>query len=480
MAPNGDKIDLDIPLIVDLDGTLLKTDILLESFFSLLLVHPLYLFLIPVWLVKGKAYLKQQIANRVELDVAMLPINQEFLEYLRAQHDTGRRLVLATASNAKFARGIADHLGLFDEVLASHEKVNLAGQHKLESLQEAFGDKRFDYAGNSRVDLKIWPHAHRAILVNPSPGVKAAAERLACVEGVFDEEGGRLKEHVRALRPHQWLKNLLVFVPLLTAHQVQNLPLVLQSLLSFFAFCLCASSVYLLNDLLDLNADRHHPRKRFRPLAAGTVSIVGAGFLIPILLIAAFGVTLLLPAKFLIALATYYTITLAYSLRLKRVLMLDTLTLAGLYTLRIIAGAAAISVPLSFWLLAFSIFLFFSLAIAKRHSELLVAQGSNQKIVKSRGYRVTDMEVLKSLGPPSGLLAVLVLALYINSDDVSQLYTHPKLIWLLCPLMLYWITRVWLITHRGRMDDDPVIFAIRDPVSRWVVMAGTIILLLAV
>ena len=253
----------------------------------------------------------------------------------------------------------------------------------------------------------------------------------------------------------------------------------LQASLGFLSYGLCASSVYLLNDLLDLESDRHHPRKRFRPLAAGTVPLQHGMILIPVLLLCSLGIALFLPIEFLVTLGVYYAFTLAYSLRLKSVVLLDVLILAGLYTLRIIAGGAAVSVVPSFWLLAFSMFLFFSLAVVKRYSELLALQKSNQSTIKGRGYVIVDLETLISLGASSGHIAVLVLALYINSTDVIQNYSHPQVIWLLCPLLLYWMARVWMKTRRGQMLDDPVIFALRDKISFWVGVVAIIILLLA-
>jgi 4-hydroxybenzoate polyprenyltransferase and related prenyltransferases len=470
----------DLPLCTDLDGTIVKTDLLIESFFHLLKYHPLLIFLTPFWLFKGKAYLKQQIANRVELDVKVLPYHLAFLEYLRTQHSMGRRLVLATSSNSKFAHQVAEHLGLFNEVVASDDRTNLSGTNKLVQLKAAFGDQGFDYAGDSRVDLAIWPHAQRAILVNPKPGVKAAAERIVTIERVFDDQCQGIMHYLRAIRLHQWLKNLLVFVPLVLDHEVDSLPLLWQNLLAFLAFGFCASSAYLLNDLLDLTVDRHHPRKRLRPFAAGNIPILHGTLLIPVLLLSAFGIALLLPGSFLTLLCTYFILTLLYSLYFKGKLILDVLVLASLYTLRIIAGAAVTSTIFSFWLLAFSIFIFFSLAMAKRYSELLQLQRAKGQFRKGRGYRVVDLNAFTSFGAASGQIAVLVLALYINSDEVRTMYSYPETIWLLCPLLLYWVTRVWLLTGRGKMHDDPVVFAIRDRVSYCIAAAGIVILLLAV
>ena len=468
------------PLCVDLDGTLVHTDLLIESVFGLLKENPLNLFRLPGWLLKGKAHLKQQIADRVELDVSLLPYNKPLLTYLEDQKSRGRTLVLATATNIKYASQISMHLGLFKEVLASDAQTNLSGDIKRHHLVKAFGEKGFDYAGNDDIDVAIWIHARQAILVDTTPSVRRQAREIAEVNREFDSRDSGLFQHLRAMRLHQWLKNLLVFIPLIMAHQVQQPQLLLLAVLAFLAFGLCASSVYLLNDLLDLDADRQHRTKRHRPLAAGTLPIMHGVLMIPILLFLAFCVALFLPAEFTWVLVSYYGVTLAYSLRLKHSPLTDVVVLAVLYTLRIIAGAAAVSTAPSFWLLAFSMFLFFSLALVKRFAELLGLTGEQQEgIVAARGYRAEDLEGLAQSGISSGYLSVLVLALYINSEQVKALYTHPEFIWLLCPLLLYWIGRVWLLARRGEMQEDPVVFAIQDRRSLLIACTGVLILWLA-
>ncbi|WP_089725674.1 UbiA family prenyltransferase [Candidatus Thiosymbion oneisti] len=469
------------PLGVDLDGTLIRTDLLVESIFALLKRNVLFVFLLPLWLLKGRAHLKHEIAARVDIDVGLLPYQDDFLAYLKQAYADGRRLILVTAANERFAEAIALNLGIFHRIVASNATVNLSGRRKLERLQDLSGDGGFDYAANAMVDLPVWEQAGEALLVNPEPGVKAAVERRGKVTRVFeDRTGNPLKHYLKALRIHQWLKNLLVFVPLLLAHRFGDLVLVGQALLAFLAFGLCASSVYLLNDLLDLPDDRRHPTKRHRPFAAGTVSIVYGVMLIPGLLISAFGLALFLPLEFMGMLAFYYLITLAYSLRLKGVALVDVMVLAGLYVIRIIAGAAAVSVMLSFWLLAFSMFLFLSLALVKRFTELLTMQQQEGIAAFGRGYRTTDRETLSQFGSTSAYSAVLVLAFYINSEAMRDLYTHPEVIWLLCPLLLYLMTRIWLLARRGQLDEDPVVFVIRDRYSQWLVGIGALLLWLAV
>lgn len=464
------------PLCVDLDGTLVRTDLLIESVFALLKQNILFLILLPLWLLKGKHHLKQQIADRVELDVGLLPYHEPFVDYLKQQRAAGRRLILATASNLKFAKAVADHLGLFDDVLASDEQTNLSGRQKLERLRSRFGDGNFDYAGNARADVPIWAHAGEVILVNPERGVRAAVERGGRTALIFDGGTGKFTLYLKAMRLEHWLKNILVFVPLALAHQFHDPESLVRAGLAFLAFGLCASSVYLLNDLLDLPADREHPTKRHRPFAAGRISILYGTALIPGLLAASIAVAFLLPLEFVWVLGFYYVMTLAYSLRLKRAALVDVLVLAGLYTLRIIAGAAAVSVVLSFWLLAFSLFLFLSLALVKRYTELLALPEQGRDRAAGRGYYTVDLETLAHFGSSSAFMAVLVLAFYINSDAVKALYTRPEVLWLLCPLLIYLVSRIWLLARRNDLHQDPMVFAIRDRRSQWLVGVGGFLL----
>ncbi len=473
------KPNTDVPLVVDLDGTLIRTDLLHESVFALLKINIFYLFLLPFWLLQSKAHLKQQIADRVELRFELLPYQAEFLDYLRDEHETGRRLILATASNAAFADGVADHLGVFDVAFGSSATENNSGAVKLSRIQALLEGAPFAYAGNSAVDLPIWKESDSAVLVNAPGSLHKQVEHAARIVGVFEDPRSNLLSLLRALRPHQWLKNLLVFVPLVLSHQLTDAQVFLQALLGFVAFSLCASSVYLLNDLLDLPSDRRHPTKRFRPFAAGDLSIVYGVIAMVVLLLASMLIALTLPPYFFPVLALYYGFTIAYSFWLKHAAMVDVLVLAGLYTLRLIAGAAAVSVAPTFWLLAFSMFLFLSLALIKRYSELQLLQADGQGPLAGRAYRLVDTDTLAQLGTSSGYLAVLVLAFYINSDTVYEQYARPEALWLLCPMMLYWISRMWLLTRRGEMHDDPVVFTIRDRRTHWLAVFACAVLLVA-
>jgi len=462
---------LSTPLVVDLDGTLILTDMLHESALRALRDDPLSTLRIPVWLSAGKAVLKRELAQRTQFDPSTLPYNIDLLTWLHAQKEAGRRLVLCTASDHDIAEAIAGHLSLFDEVMASDGRRNLAGGRKAEALVERFSERGFDYAGNSQVDLEVWAVARRAVVVNGGDRLADRASKCCEVEAVFDSPRLGLRDWLRMFRVHQWLKNLLLFVPLFAAHQVDQPQAWLSLIIAVLSFSLCASSVYIGNDLLDLESDRLHPRKRKRPFASGRVPAWVGVAVAPLLLLASFLLGTLVGIKFLACLAAYFALTCLYSLWLKRIVLIDCLTLAMLYTLRIIAGAAAAGLGLSFWLLAFSVFLFLSLAFVKRYAELEVQTSSGNKKAHGRGYFTSDAPLVMNLGVTSGYASVLVLALYLNSDAVLKLYRTPEVIWGAVPIMLFWVSWMWMRAHRGEMHDDPLVFAVKDKAS---LLAGAI------
>ncbi len=468
-----------VPLVVDLDGTLVRTDLLLESLFVLAKRNPLRLLQVPLWLARGKAFLKRRLAELAMPDIAVLPYREPLLERLEAERRSGRPLVLATAADQALADGVARHLGLFDEVLASDGTVNLARERKRQRLVEAYGTRGFDYVGSGRSDQVVWRAARKALVVQAGQARSPSTRGLPDVEAIVDGDRPRLGSYLAALRPHQWLKNALVFLPLLAARLIYDLDLLWQGLLVFVAFSLCASSAYVLNDLLDLPSDRHHPRKRLRPFASGQVPLLHGLCLAPLLLLAGLALGAVLGPLVIGVLVLYYALTLGYSLRLKELVILDVLALAGLYTLRVMAGAAAFDIPPSAWLLAFCVFLFFSLAMIKRYAELLAMRSIEGGKAHARAYLLEDSELLAALGGASGYLSVLVLALYITSDAMHDPHVRYQLIWLVCVLLLYWISYMWLMAHRGRMHDDPLVFALRDRVSQVVIALMAAIVLIA-
>ena len=358
-----------VPLCVDLDGTLTRADFLFESFFVLLKRQPLSIFLCVFWLLRGKAYLKEQIALRVTLDVGVLPYNGQLVDYLREARLAGRPLYLCTASNQRFASQVAAHFGLFNGVLASNASMNLSGKLKAAALVKQFGDHGFDYCGDARADVPVWQRARLAIVVGNRQIAKIA--RKANAEIVFFEEKRRLIPlMLKEMRVHQWVKNSLIFLPLLLGHRFDDLQAVLASCLAFASFSLTASSVYLLNDMLDLDADRRHPRKQSRPFASGKLPLSLGIVLTIVLLVAGLGIAALLPWQFGAVLIAYMTATVAYSFVLKRIALIDVFTLASLYTVRVIAGGECNNISLSYWLILFSVPIFLSLAMLKRYVEL--------------------------------------------------------------------------------------------------------------
>lgn len=467
-----------IPLCVDLDGTLVKLDTLHQAVFLLLRRSPLSVLRLPGWLAKGKAHLKDQVMQRVALDASVLPYNQTFLAYLRAEHAAGRTLVLATASNYRTANAVADHLGLFSETLCSTIDTNMRHAQKLASIKERF--PQFGYAGNDSSDFPIWDSADEIILVNPTP--RAHSNYATKASRIFIEQRPAPRMLIKAMRCQQWLKNLLVFAPVLLAHKLTDSLSLMQAVIAFLSFSFAASSIYVLNDLFDLSADQHHPRKCRRPFASGDLSIATGALLIPVLATASLLLGMLLPLPFLLTLIAYFSITTLYSWRLKQLAVVDVLTLAVLYSMRILAGSVATATPASSWFILFAIFLFLSLALVKRLSELREMENgsSGDNAYRERGYRVGDLPLLMAFGTASGYLSAFVFTMYLNSDKVALLYSRPEWLWVFCPLLLYWITRVWLLAWRGEMYDDPLAFAARDPHTYVIGALGAATLLLAI
>lgn len=468
-----------IPLVVDLDGTLIHTDTLHESVLRVLRDAPLDALRIPLWLLRGKAWLKSSLADKVEFDPAHLPYNQDLLTWLQQERAGGRKLILCTASDRQFARAVADHVGVFDEVMASDGTTNLAGSNKERALVQRFGARGFDYAGNSIADLDVWQSARNAILVN-APGVVGIRARDLChIEQVFPPKPQGMTEWWRVLRVHQWMKNLLLLVALFASHHFGDLEAWRKLGVAFVSFSLCASSVYIANDLFDLESDRQHPRKRNRPFAAGCVPVWKGVVLAPILLVISVVLGWRVGDGFLFWVMFYFVLTCAYSWGLKRLVLIDCLTLAVLYTLRIVAGAAAADMALSMWLLAFSVFLFLSLAFVKRYAELQVQIRRGKEKVHGRGYYTSDAPLIQVLGITAGYASVVVLALYLNSSMVVQLYHSPAVVWGTVPALVFWVSWMWLRAHRGEMHDDPLVFAVKDKASLAAGATFALVLLLA-
>ncbi len=453
------------PLCVDLDGTLVKSDTLIDSLLLLVRTHPVRALSAPLWLRGGKAALKARVSSHVQLDAAHLPYNRALLNYLTEQHAEGRKLYLTTGADTTLAHRIAQHLGIFEEVLASDGTTNLTGNNKLDSLRRRFPAEGFDYVGNATPDVPLLQHAGEAMLANPSLPLQAKLKaRRISVSRQFNDRGKTLKIFLKAIRLHQWAKNVLIFVPMILAHAL-HLPLVVDALVAFFCFSLCASATYIVNDLLDIEADRRHHKKRYRPFASGDLPVaVGIG-IIAVFMALAFAGAMFLPRAFLVWMLVYLATTLSYSLYLKRVVLIDVILLSGLYTLRLLAGGAATNVEISPWLAAFSVFLFLSLAMVKRFAELQNIRAQGNTLSNGRGYLLADIEQIRSFGTASAYASVVVFAFYIYGSGTSGLYRHPSRMWLMTPLMILWLSRVWLLASRGELDEDPVIFAVTDRMS---------------
>ena len=461
-SPEG-AVQTPTVLCVDLDGTLIRTDLLWECLLTLLKTQPLALFLLPVWLLGGRANLKVQLAKRVRLDVASLPYRSEVVEFLHAEKRRGARLVLVSACTRILAEQVARHLGLFDEVFASDEQQNLKGKRKAALLGDRFGLRGFEYLGDAPADLSVWQAASSAYVVGSARLARKAAG-LTTVKRVFPVKQATFATWISAVRGHHWFKNSLLFLPLALAHKFDLHNWVMAGL-GFVLFGLCASGIYVLNDLLDLHSDREHPWKRQRPFAAGDVSIPTGLLISSVLLLVSLPGSFLLSAKFGIVLVFYVTLTMWYSLHLKQIALVDAFVLSGFYSTRIFAGSVITSTLLSQWFLSFSLFFFLSLAMAKRYSELVHASELVERGQSGRGYIGKDRDVLMNLGIASGFSAVVIFSLYVHSPDLAPLYPNPRPLLLMAPIVAFWLSRVWFKANRGELYEDPVTLALRDPVS---------------
>ncbi|MCC9601459.1 UbiA family prenyltransferase [Stieleria sp. JC731] len=459
-----------------MDGTFIKSDMLIETFLAAVKRSPLVLFQFAFWLFRGKAFLKYRLAEAGAFDVATIPLNLETYEFLKQEKQRGRRLVLATASTEKVAKAFVAAYPIFDGYIASSADQNLKGSRKLAKVLEETA--RFGYLGNSSEDYVLFDKAEEAYLVSPTKRAARAIPHDSFFNGQLDTtKGAGAKVWVKQLRIYQWLKNALIFVPLLVSGRYTDLAAVGITLIAFIAFGLLASSTYVLNDLLDLEPDRRHPRKRSRPLAACSISLVAGALVALVLFWVSLGLGAYVATPFLVILLAYLVLTLSYSLKLKRFFGMDVIALASLYTIRIFAGAAVIGVTVSFWLLGFSMFVFLSLALVKRGAELVSLREKGQHRVSGRDYQLADLHVVTSFGTASSLISLLMFCFYLDSDVLKNQYRDPQLLWLAIPCMCYWLMRMWSKTLRGDMDDDPIVFTLKDRAS---VLAIVVVLSLTV
>jgi len=476
MTDKNPAAPLAIPLVTDLDDTLLQTDTLWEGAVSLLANRPLAICQFPGWLRRGRLVFKERLASACAENMASYPVNQAVLATLRQAAGEGRPLYLATASRREIAEAAAERFGLFAETFASDDAVNLKGEAKARLLAVKFGDKGFDYIGDSMADVPVWRAARRAICVSGDKKTRQVALAANADCQLIDCPPPDFATYRRALRMQQWVKNLLIFVPMILAHAF-NAGTFLHSLIAFIGFCCCASGIYIVNDLSDLASDRRHASKRKRPFASGALPLRRAAPLFAACIGLAFLACCFLPGRYALLLAGYFLLTVTYTLRLKKMLFIDVVVLASLYVLRLLGGAVVVASGISNWLLAFGIFIFTGLALLKRAGDLI--QHEAEGGLPGRAYRFADKVILETMAVCSGFSAIVIAALYIDSLKAEHLYSRPAFLWLVCPLLLYWYGRLLVITHRGEMGDDPILFTIRDRASRWCCLAALLIMLAA-
>lgn len=457
-------------IAVDLDNTLIKSDTLHEQLARFVFQKPHLLPRLARSLLRGKAAFKACCADAIVLDPENLHTCVDILAFLREEKEKGSHIVLCTAADHRVAQTVADHLGIFDEVIATRDGSNLKGGNKAEMLARRF-PAGFIYAGDHAADLSVWAMAQGIILVGVSASVARQARALGKpVLAEFrprSQAPSRLKVWLQALRVHHWSKNVLMFVPLILAHNWGDGGLILRTVLGFGLLLLMTSSTYLINDLADIDADRRHPTKRRRPIASGSLPLMHAiafpVVVIPLVMVA----SVLLSPSFAVAIGAYLVLTLAYSFGLKRIPLLDTFIIAALFTLRLAMGVALLEVAIPIWLFTFSMFFFFSLATAKRHAEIVQARDTKGGVLKARGYEVDDWPITLVFGVGAGLGSLSILVLYMVDEAFRVVgYSRPEYLWAINLMVAIWIGRIWLLTHRGQMHDDPVSFALRDRPSR--------------
>ncbi|MCZ8101509.1 MAG: UbiA family prenyltransferase [Burkholderiales bacterium] len=476
----GQRLTTDkaLPLVVDLDGTLLRSDLLYESLFS---CPPSLHNGVGVVraILQGKARLKYFLAQTSAIDYSLLPYDDEVLALIEAARLEGRTIFLATASNETHAAGVCSHLGLFDGFIASDPDNNLKGRKKAEALIERFGSGGFEYVGNDASDLHVWSVSAAAVTIRTTAEVKRTLSTLDVPTRTLPSPGPTWADWRRAIRVHQYAKNALLFVALLTSHSYFELDAVLRVCIAFTAFSACASAIYIVNDLVDLQADRAHPSKSSRPFASGKIELARALPAAAVLLTAGLALSFAVSLKFVGVLIVYLLLTTAYSFSLKRKMIIDVIALAALYTIRVIAGAVAAEVVLSEWLLAFSMFVFMGLALIKRATELVVRRNLNLADSSNRNYKLGDEIVVVAMAAASGFNALTVLCLYIASPGVQSHYRFAEFLWLVPPIVLYWYLRALMLAWRGLLTDDPIVFALRDRISRIAVILMVALVIMA-
>ncbi len=457
----GRRIDINsTPLVVDLDGTLVRSNLFIESVFALVGKSPTLLFYgMFTLLSRGKAKFKEFVAAHISIEPSKLPYNEAVLQYIRTEREKGRSVMLVSENDQTLVGAVADHLQLFDGWLASDGVTNLKKREKASRLVKEFTNGGFDFVGHSEADLPVWKVCSKRIAVGASQNLRKTLIAIDSSTLFLSTRESYLKIWPRAMRIHQYAKNGLVFVPLLTAHKFE-ITAIINAVFAATSFSLCASSVYVFNDLVDLTADRRHPTKCQRPFAAGLLPAELGVIAIPLLLVSGLTLAVAVSWPLLAVLLAYVVLSTTYTVTLKRKMFVDAIVLAMLYAIRVIGGAISINAAISEWLLAFSIFIFVALALIKRYVELAMRVDADLPDPGNRNYLKSDLSIVGTLAAASGFNAVTIFALYISSDAVHQVYTRPQLLWLICPILMYWIARMLLLAHRRLIVDDPVAFAL--------------------
>lgn len=465
-----------LPLAVDLDGTLSRANSIAEQLASVVRHRPWSAPSLLAALLRGRPAFKRLLQQLSPIERIDLPYHPSFVAYLKEQHALGREIILVTAADQSTATHVASLFPFLREGVGSGPDNNLSGRAKGAYLAQRYGEKGFVYAGNEVRDLRVWERAGGAIVVNPSMGLVRAAAKLTTIETFFEDRPPRLRTVLRQLRPHQWLKNILIFVPVFTAHRLGDQGALIHSLVAFAAFCAAASGAYVLNDLIDLPSDRAHPTKRARPFASGDLAIGLGALLFPALLLGAAILSWWLPVPARLLLTAYVVVTLLYTFLLKKLPLVDVVVLAGLYALRLVMGHLATGIAWSPWLTGFALFMFLSLALLKRFCELLEREDGR---APGRGYHVGHRSTVGGVGIVAGCVAALIMVFYAGSAHVQTLYAEPSYLYALCPVFLAWILRMWNIGYRGNMHEDPVLFTLHDLASVGVLALTALIVLVA-
>ena len=467
-----------VPLYIDLDGTLIRTDLAQEMLVQAA-ARPEHLAALTRLMAHREwSRVKRYLAEHVDFGPESLPYVAAVIDHAKTARALGRRVVLATAADSIAAHKIAEHLGIFDAVLASEPGSNLKSAAKLEAIRQDAGSDNFEYIGNSTDDIPIWEAAAAQGYVNAPRGITPGPADRANTGIVVEDQAPVWRVLLKAMRPHQWTKNALLFVPMILSASYSEPSNFLLVLVAFLTFSFCASAIYIVNDLLDIEADRAHRSKRNRPFAAGALlPVAGVKAAIALLAVGLLGGFGLVGVAFGLVLVGYVGLTFSYSLYLKQFSTVDVVTLALLYSVRLLAGAVAISVPLSPWLLNFALVFFLGLAYLKRYIEIARSTGTGR--IGKRNYETDEIDFIAMFGIANSALAILTLSLFLNSDTVTETYASPYALWLLLPLFAQWTFRTWIWAKRGKIDDDPVVFALKDRQSRMIIGLCVVLIVVA-